>query len=281
MLVAVTAAAQSGVLLPKNKQISDPTVLSLEDMRIRVVIEDGDAHVSITQVFSNHTNAIEEGTYRFALPGEASVSDFAVWDGPVRIPAVILERKRAEEIYDEARLQAIDPGLLSMNERSDTDPRETALFSAEIMPIPPFGTKRLELEYHQRLTVAEFKQRFLLPLRPEAGEQQGARHVHLDFELHSAIPLTGFEAPGLKVTASDDHMVQASFDRGPGLLDQDVAASWRLVDLAAGQLTILTHRDPATSLRSAAEPHAGKLDTAPEPGFFEAQLLVAEPAGSS
>jgi Ca-activated chloride channel family protein len=108
----------------------------------------------------NHSSGIEEGTYVFALPDRSTVSDFAVWDGPVRIPAVILERKRAEEIYDQARMQAIDPGLLEMGERDNSDPKKTSTFSAKIVPIPAYGTKRLELEYHQKLTVSDWKQFF-------------------------------------------------------------------------------------------------------------------------
>ena len=78
-------------------------------MKVDVFIDNGDARIRITQIFANHTDKIEEGTYVFALPDRSTVSDFAVWDGPVRIPAVILERKRAGEIYEEAKSQAIDP----------------------------------------------------------------------------------------------------------------------------------------------------------------------------
>ena len=154
---ALRARADSGTLTPRDKDAPDAAILSLDEMRVDITIEDGDAHVSIVQIFTNHTANIEEGTYRFALPGGATVSDFAVWDGAVRIPAVILERKRAEQVYDEARLQAVDPELLEAGERDDKDPRTTSLFTAKIVPIPAYGTKRLEIEYHQRLATADFK----------------------------------------------------------------------------------------------------------------------------
>ena len=150
LVFLATARADSGVLLPRGKEAPDPAVLSLATMRVEIVIDNGDAHVSIVQIFENHSGEIEEGTYRFALPGGATVSDFAVWDGPVRIPAVILERKRAEQIYDQARMQAIDPGLLAAGERDGQNPRTSAVFTAKIVPIVPHGTKRLELDYHQR-----------------------------------------------------------------------------------------------------------------------------------
>ena len=106
-----------GVLIPRDKAQPDPAILSLEEMEITIRIDNGDARVYVRQVFANHTPRIEEGNYVFALPTRATVSDFAVWDGPTRIPAVILERKRAEEIYNQLKRQSIDPGLLQMGER--------------------------------------------------------------------------------------------------------------------------------------------------------------------
>ena len=94
-----------------------------------------------------------EGNYIFALPSRAAISDFAVWDGVTRIPGVILERKRAEEIYNALKWQAIDPGLLQMGERGAEEARRSQVFSAHIVPIPAFGTKRLEIEYHETLPV--------------------------------------------------------------------------------------------------------------------------------
>ena len=95
--LAGATLADSGILIPRGKSQPDPKVLSLEEMEITVTIDNGVARVSIKQIFSNHTGAIEEGNYLFALPSRATISDFAVWDGPTRIPAVILERKRAEK----------------------------------------------------------------------------------------------------------------------------------------------------------------------------------------
>ena len=119
--LTITARADSGVLIPNGKQAPDPAILSLEQMTVEIVIDNGDAHISIVEVFANHTKTIQEGNYRFSLPSASTVSDFAVWDGPVRIPAVILERKRAEAVYEQVRAQALDPGLLEMGDEPDDD----------------------------------------------------------------------------------------------------------------------------------------------------------------
>ena len=141
-------------------------MLSLEEMEITIRIDNGDARVFVRQIFANHTDGIEEGNYIFALPSHATISDFATWDGPVRLPAVILERKRAEEIYNQLKQQSIDPGLLQMGERGAEEAKRSSVFSARITPIPAWGTKRLEIEYHESIPVENLKSYFAIPLRP-------------------------------------------------------------------------------------------------------------------
>ncbi len=279
-LLPVPARPDAGVLIPRDKQAPDPAILSLEQMTVEVVIDNGDAHVSIVQIFANHTSQVEEGTYRFSLPTGSTVSDFAVWDGPVRIPAVILERKRAEQIYDQARLQAIDPGLLEAGERDHIDPKNTATFTAKITPIPAYGTKRLELEYHQRLTTTDLKQFFALPLKPDAGQKQSAHHFKLHFLLRSAHPFAGFQTPSklfpLKLSATDPHSAEGSFEATSLSLDEDFSATWKLSADAADKLEIITYRNPDAPLPDAGTAIGEAPNKAPEPGFFDAQLLIAD-----
>jgi Ca-activated chloride channel family protein len=283
MLMVGTALADAGTLIPKDKQAPDPAILSLEEMTVDIVIDNGDAHVSIVQIFLNHTAQIEEGTYRFSLPTGSTVSDFAVWDGVTRIPAVILERKRAEQIYDQARLQEIDPGLLEMGERDHINPRNTAVFTAKIVPIQAYGTKRLELEYHQRLTATDFKEFFALPLKPDAGEKQTVHRFRMHFVLRSAHGFQELQMPSklfpLKMSASDAHTAEGSFEGSDVALDEDFSATWRLTAEAADSLDVITYRNPAVPLPSAGtrlSDSPGRSPAPPEPGFFEAQLLVAD-----
>lgn len=283
MLAPRMSVADAGVLIPKDKEAPDASVLSLAEMKVDVVIDNGDARVRITQIFENHTAGIEEGTYVFALPSGSTVSDFAVWDGPVRIPAVILERRRAEEVYDEARSQAIDPGLLEMGERDNSDPKKTAMFSAKIVPIPAWGTKRLELEYHQKLPVNDWKQFFALPLKPDAYHEQKAAHFELHFEMNSAPALQdlkfGSKLYPLATTGSDAHHVAGSYTGSDVSLDEDFSATWKLDAAAADTLHVLAYRDPAPALPSPDET-APQKPAGPEPGFFEASVLVGDGKGA-
>src|SRR5579871_258871 len=195
LLAPFPAFADGGVLIPRDKSQPDPSILSLEEMEITITIDNGDARVFVRQIFANHTNQIQEGNYVFALPSLATVSDFAVWDGPVRIPAVILERKRAQEIYNQLKQQSIDPGLLQMGERGAEEAKQSSIFSARIVPIPAYGTKRLEFEYHQALPVENLKSYFALPLRPDAYQVQSAHHLRINFEISSAYAIQNFTTP--------------------------------------------------------------------------------------
>jgi Ca-activated chloride channel homolog len=283
LLGAMQLHAQSGVLIPLNADAPKPAILSLEEMNVNVVIDGSDARVFVTQIFANHTGKIEEGTYVFALPSGSTVSDFATWDGPVRIPAVVLERKRAEEIYAEARSNAIDPGLLEAGERDGSDPGEDSTFTAKITPIPAYGTKRLELEYHQRIAVNRFAQSFVFPFRPADNQQQVAGHVSLHFELHSAISLTGFrlssKAFPLQIKQQDAHTVEGVWEGSDVAFSGDLAATWNLDAQAADTLVVSAFRNPHAVLPSPAEISPKAMG--PEPGFFLAQSLIDPPAIAS
>ncbi len=126
------ARAQSGVLIPSSVGKPDPRVLTLDEMTVSVVIDNQYARVRVVQIFGNRTDRVQEGRYVFLIPTTAAISDFAVWDGDVRIPGVIVEKRRAEEIYEDIALQSIDPGLL---QQEDEGGAPTA-FSVQVTPIP-------------------------------------------------------------------------------------------------------------------------------------------------
>lgn len=276
--LAVTAmlSADAGILLPRDKQQPDASVLSLEEMEINIRIDNGDARVFIKQIFANHTNGIEEGNYIFALPSRATISDFATWDGPTRLPAVILERKRAEDIYTQLKRQAVDPGLLQMGERGSEEARRTSVFSARIVPIPAYGTKRLEIEYHESIPVENLKSYFAIPIHPDAYQAQAARHLRIHFELHSAHAIRNFQAPTkifpLRITQNSAHEVAGDFEGSNVELAEDFVATYDLDPSDSDKLQLLTYRNPVSEQPS-------PTDMAPirgtnEPGFFEAEALL-------
>ena len=251
-------------------------------MEITVRIDNGDARVFVRQIFANHTDKIEEGNYIFALPSQATVSDFAVWDGPTRIPAVVLERKRAEDIYTQLKQQAIDPGLLQMGERGSEEAKRSSVFSARIVPIPPHGTKRLEIEYHQSIPVENLKSYFAIPLRPDAYSSQVARHLRINFELHSEHATANFQASAkvfpLTVDENTPHSVKGHFEGENVNLSEDFVATYDLDAAGADTLHVLTYRNPVSGQPAPTE--TAPIRSTNEPGFFEAEALLGYGKGS-
>jgi Ca-activated chloride channel homolog len=295
--VNTRAVADSGVLIPLNKQIPDPSILSLNEMEVDIRIDNNDARVWVRQIFANHTGMTEEGNYVFALPSGTQVSDFAVWDGPTRIPAVILERKRAQELYQELKSQAIDPGLLQQGERTEDDVSRNSTFSAHIVPIPAWGTKRLEMEYHQRIPLEAHKSYFVLPLKPDAYSSQHVGHIVIHFELHSAAAIKDFAVPrkllSLKIDQQDAHLVRGTIDANNIDLSDDFAATWSMAE-AGNAMQVIAYRNPnAPAIGGPTLDLAPESSSAPgkkseqrqlkakpvqEPGYFEATAQLNAPA---
>jgi len=268
--LAPLAWSDAGVLIPSTAKQPDPRVLTLDEMSINVVIDNGHAKVNIQQIFANHTGAPLEGNYVFALPGRALISDFAVWDDTTRIPGVVLERRRAEEIYNDIRMQSLDPGLLQLGERDADEARRTSVFSARVVPIPAYGTKRIEIEYQERLEVQQGDALFSIPLRPDVYRAQTAGKLTITVDFKSAHAVRDFQFTSktypMQISGRTDKVFKARMDGASVALGEDFALKYSL-DTRRDALEVLTYRDGSVSSDGL--------------GFFEASALVALPANNA
>jgi Ca-activated chloride channel family protein len=265
---AVCAPADTGVLIPADRQQPDPAIFSLNEMALEIRIDNGIARIRVRQIFANHSGTVQEGVYQFALPGKATVSDFAVWDDVTRIPGVILERRRANEIYEQAKAQTIDPGLLQMGERTADEAggpfKLSQQFNARIVPIPRFGTKRIEMEYQHPVAVERYRSELVVPLKPDVYGVQTAGHLTITFELRSADAIRDFEAVAkqypLRIRERTAQFVNAEFFGDNVELKEDFAVRYALDPAEADTVRVITERDTSSGL-----------------GFFQAQALLRIP----
>src|SRR5580698_1854477 len=264
--MAALVWGDAGVLIPSTAKQPESKVLTLDEMSIAITIDNGNAKVRVQQIYANHTALPIEGNYVFALPGRALISDFAIWDDATRIPGVILERKRAEEIYNDIRAQALDPGLLQMGERDADEARRTSIFSARVVPIPAYSSKRIEMEYQERLSVEMSESMFAIPLRPDAYRAQTAGRLSITLELKSAHAMRDFQfvskAYAMQTASRDAHSVKASFNGKAVALTEDFSLKFAL-DASKDDLEVITYRDGNA------------------PGFFQASALFSLPAANA
>jgi Ca-activated chloride channel family protein len=277
LLAPAVAHMQSGVVIPSSSGQPNPAVLALDEMAIHVVIDNQYARVRVTQIYGNRTGSAQEGRYIFLIPTTASISDFAVWDGDVRIPGVILEKRRAEEIYKDLSLQSIDPGLLKQEREDGAD----SAFTVELSPIPNYGTKRLELEYTEALPVENLESYYSFPLKPSEYGTQRAGHLEIRLDITSGFPMTdlNLRAKSYPLTFIDNSPLHksAAYDASNVELTEDLAFSYGLA-VPHTAMQCLAYRAPeritADELRDPA------LAERKPDGYFEAGAIFNE-AGRS
>ncbi len=268
LLFACCCMAETGVIIPAGKDAPDASILAIESMDVRIVIDNGHATVSLKQVFQNKTPGVLEGTFKVALPGDAAVSDFAVWDDLTRIPGVILERKRARELYNDIRAQAIDPGLLESGEVSEDtavgEAQHSTEFSVKIVPIPPYGYKRVETEYRQTAPLTQMASDFVFPLKA-SGDAVRVPHLSVSVEVRDAQAISEFENVSstypLKVTVQKANVVTANLSQDDAELTSDLELRYLLANEKAPQVTSYREGNGADE----------------EPGYFEASAILQTP----
>lgn len=264
------SSAQSGVLIPSSSNKPDADTLSLQVMNVDVLIDNQHARVKVMQIFDNHSAQILEGKYLFALPQTASIFDFAVWDADVRIPGVMMEKRRANKVYSEIKQQQIDPGLL----QQDDEHEGRSAFSAKVFPIPAYGTKRVELEYTEVLPVDSLVSHFTFPLKPSFGDAQRVEEFNLHVHVLSDYPISPInnekDTYPLAVTKSEPNEFEADFHANGLELKQDFSFDYR-INVPESTLSFTTYRAPeqisAYDLRdpALAEKNAN--------GYFEARAV--------
>jgi Ca-activated chloride channel family protein len=273
LLTPAIAHAQSGVLIPSSTNKPDPRVLTLDEMSVSIVIDNQYARVRVVQIFGNRTERVQEGRYVFLIPTTAAISDFAVWDGDVRIPGVIVEKRRAEEIYEDIALQAIDPGLL---QQEDEGGAPTA-FSVQVTPVPAYGTKRLELEYTEALGVDNLESHFSFPFKPSEYGTQQVGHLQIRLQMTSRLPMTDINFLSrtyqLSFIENSPQYKSATFEANDLQLTEDLSFSYGFAT-PGSSLSFLAYRAPERV--SADELRDPRLAEREPDGYFEAAAVFNE-----
>src|SRR3712207_5911722 len=74
--------------------------LEVKEHEVNVVINNGVAVTTVTQVFQNTEDRQVEALYTFPVPKGGSVSNFSMWIGGKEMVGEVLEKKRARDIYE-------------------------------------------------------------------------------------------------------------------------------------------------------------------------------------
>ncbi|WP_420125337.1 VIT and vWA domain-containing protein [Longimicrobium sp.] len=230
-----------GVIVPRpcadcRPTPGQPAGLPVESVTFETTIQGQVATTHVTQVFRNPHPQVMEGTYFFPLPEEASITEFAIWDGDRRLQGEVRPRDEARRIYENIVRRVRDPGLLEYAGQN--------LFQARIFPIPGRGTKKLELTYTQVLRAENGTVGYRYPL----GIGRNASRIER-LAGRVAIRTDG----GLRTVYSPSHEVDvrreggraatASFEQGPRSERRDFQLFYALSQSDVA-MSLFTYREP-------------------------------------
>ena len=157
-----------------------------------------------------------------------------------------------------------------MGERDADEARRTSVFSARVVPIPAYGTKRIEMEYQERLASgAGSESMFAIPLRPDVYRAQTAGRLSITSgdaspRTRCAIFSSSASLIAMQTAAHDATFSEGEFQRQGGRADRRFFALKYGLDARQGRRSkLLTYRDGSPIRVS-----------------FEASALLALPANA-
>lgn len=209
--------------------------LSLQSESIKVDINDQVAKTYICQTFYNNTDRNLAGTYLFPLPDDTTFSSFSLHIDGKPVEGKILEANEARQQYEEIVRRMVDPGLLEYADYKTV--------RARIFPIPPHGSKKVELEYTQVLRAENGMLKYRFPLKAE-NQSDTVDEIKVDVKLGSSQGLRTIWSPSHSISAnrSDDHHARISLLEKKTVTDKDFVLYYSVSDkeLAAN---LLTHKN--------------------------------------
>lgn len=236
-------ALADGIIIPDPPPWPNPppleeTWLTIRYHRVSVSISDQIAVTRVEQEFLNENDWEVEGTYIFPIPDGASISKFVLWVDGQAVEGKILPADEARMIYENIVRQRRDPALLEYIGKGAVQ--------ARIYPIPPGGSRKIELEYSQVLSQENGLIKYVYPLNTEKFSARALEDCSVRIELTSSRPLRAVYSPThqdrIYIDREGDHQVTLGYEEYNVLPDQDFELIYTHSDDVVG-LNLLTYPD--------------------------------------
>jgi Ca-activated chloride channel family protein len=186
------------------------------------------------QFYSAHKEDLQVSC-RLHLVGSERVDGFSYFNGTERIVGEVLEKKAAEQVYEELTGVAKDPGILEQDGDS---------FRFRVFPVQPGETKPIEIQSSQVLERSEGVLSFVVP---RANLPQGDVTFSLSVDVTDDLPIDSVDVEGIQalVKRMGRRHVRVIFEGHGSEINSDITIKYRLVN-DDHALRFVTHRDGAS-----------------------------------
>jgi len=244
-LISVSPANADGIIIPEPP-ICDPgpcprpfpiAQLAIEYHHVQVSIENQVVTTHVDQIFRNDNDWQVEGTYIFPIPEGASIGEFTLWIDDEPVEGEILSKEEAREIYEDIVNNLRDPALLEYVDRGAVQ--------ASIFPIPPGGSRRIELEYSEVLTADNGLIHYRYPLNTEKFSTEPLEDVSISVMGESNVPIKAVYSPthNISIERENEFEFLIGYEETDVIPDKDFDLFYSISEEDFG-LNLISYRDP-------------------------------------
>jgi Ca-activated chloride channel family protein len=223
--------------------------IRIRDHHVNVVINNGFAMTEVLQTFYNPNQQDLEAVYSFPLPKSASLSEVTIYVGEREINGEVLEKQKAQQLYEDEKSRGNEAGLAEKN--------EFYTFDFRVHPVPANDETKIRFLYYQPLNIDTGVGRYLYPLEDggtdDAGMSFWTTNAKVDntfsvnLELKSAYPVQDVRIPGFEAAAQINQLAEDHYRVEMQLTDMSLSRDfifyYRLQDGLPGSVEVIPFRD--------------------------------------
>lgn len=236
----------AGILTPVGSRHQP---IQIRDHHVNVVINNGFAMTEVQQTFYNPNTEDLEAMYSFPLPKSASLSEVTIYVGEREIHGEVLEKLKAQQIYEDEKSKGNETGLAEKN--------EFYTFEFKVHPVPANAETRIRFLYYQPLKIDTGIGRYLYPLEEGGTDEAGMSFwttranventFSMNLELKSAYPIKDVRVPGFEAAATINKLGEDHYKLEMQLSDmsltRDLIFYYRLQEGLPGRVEVIPFRD--------------------------------------
>ena len=143
LFLPLAGAAGQGWIEPVRPVLVPRGAVTKIRSAVQVAVTGRVARVSVEEWFRNDGALLDEASYLYPLPGEATFSDFSLWQGDRELKGEPMDAGQARSIYEEIVRRKRDPALIELAGHG--------LVRARVFPIAAGETRKITLRYTQLL----------------------------------------------------------------------------------------------------------------------------------